>query len=75
MFEWFFKYFTKSDRELYDSPKCNKCGLVSSKDFKIEIIGEEVERVLLGKICESCIEDMYRSYDPMWIPPLVFKEE
>jgi len=72
MFEWFFKYFTKSDKELYDSPKCNKCGLVSSKEFRIEIIGEN--KILLGNICDSCIDDMYRDYDPMWIPPLVIKE-
>jgi len=56
-------------------PKCNKCGLISDKEFKIEIIDEEVEMALKGNICNSCIEDMRRDYDAMWLPPPIFKEE
>ena len=75
MFEWFLKYFTQRDKKKYNMTKCNKCGLVSSKKFRIEIIDEEIEFTIAGNICESCIEDMQRSYDPMWIPPLVIMEE
>jgi len=75
MFEWFLKYFTSKDRKQYDKPKCNKCGLQSDRTFRIEIINEEVEMTLTGNICNSCIEDMRRDYDVMWLPPLIIKEE
>jgi len=75
MFEWFLKYFSSRDRKLYDLPKCNKCGLQSDRTFRIEIIDEEVEMTLTGNICNSCIEDMRRDYDKMWLPPLIIKEE
>lgn len=75
MFEWFLRYFTSKDKKQHNLPKCNKCGLVSFKKFKIEIIDEEVEMTLNGNICNSCIEDMRRDYDVMWLPPLIIKEE
>ncbi len=75
MFEWFLKYFTSKEKKQYDMPKCNKCGLISDKKFKIEIIDEEVEMTLNGNICNSCIDDMRRDYDAMWLPPLIIMEE
>ena len=73
MIEWFLKFFTTKDKIRYNMPKCSKCGLKSNKKYRIEIIDEDI--ILTGDICDSCIEDLRRDYDRMWLPPLIIKEE
>tara|TARA_R110001592_G_scaffold72383_4_gene220966 strand:+ start:4909 stop:5136 length:228 start_codon:yes stop_codon:yes gene_type:complete len=75
MIEWFRKFFRKARVVVASQPKCSKCGLLATKEIKIEFIKGGNTSTIVGSCCDSCEEELSRDFNPLWIPPLVLKEK